>query len=317
VELGRISGEVELTQAEASQIFGFDVESRLYDIRHKNLHYKFSIERLDILIENIKSIFGEKANRCYGLIQKYKNLNLDLKEYPFQQHNVGKPHYFRKVFPGDFEKAYLLGFLGHDGYLTSIGRIGLNINPKDIIIINKLVKAIDLDLSKVKITPETQLKIYNGERKEYQSIRIRFGCKPMYEDLKNNFIGSKDKYKEIPEQIRDLIEEAKLEHYELWYETTAGLTVFSWLLGFYDADGSYLGFNYGVLYSSNNKYLTKIREVFDIKSEVDTYVEPGTVVEIFDRECISKGMYGLRISSHDVFIKMINSYKDSLQRKRP
>lgn len=318
-ELGRISGEVVLTQEEASLIFGFDVESRLTDIRHRHNNYEFSLEKLDIMLENIEFIFAEKGKRCYKLIQKYKGLNKDLKEYPNQQHNVGKPHYFRNIFPGEFEKAYLLGFLGHDACLINANtRISLTINPKDKIIINKLANAIELDMSKIKITPETRFLVYRGKMKIYHTIRLRYGCRPMYEDLKNlGFITIKGKLKKIPDQIKGLIEQAKFEDSELWYETTAGLTALAWLLGFYDADGSYLGFNYGVLYSHSKKYLNYIKRFFEIKADIDTYVEPGTVAEMFGRQYISKGMFGLRISSQDVFVKMMNSYEGSLQRKRP
>jgi len=318
-ELGRISGKVVLTQEEASLIFGFDVESRLTDIRHRHNNYKFSLEKLEIMLENIEFIFAEKGKKCYELIQKYKDLNKDLKEYPGQQHNVGKPHYFRNVFPGEFEKAYLLGFLGHDACLINAStRISLTINPKDKIIINKLANAIELDMSRVKITPETRFLVYRGKMKIYHTVRIMFGCRPMYEDLKNSgFITIKGKLRKIPEQINGLVEKAKLEASELWHETDAGLTALAWLLGFYDADGSYLGFNYGVLYSHSKNYLNNIKKLFEIKSDIDTMVDPGTVVEIFGRQCVSKGMFGLRFGSRDVFVKMMNSYKDSLQRKRP
>lgn len=318
-ELGLISSEVVLTQKEASLIFSFDVESRLTDIRHRHNDYKFSLERLNIMLENIEFIFAEKGKKCYELIQKYKDLNKDLKEYTGQQHNVGKPHYFRKIFPGEFKKAYLLGFLGHDACLIKANtRISLTINPKDKIIINKLINAIELDMSKVKISPETRFLVYKGKTKIYHSIRLRYGCRPMYEDLKSlGFITIKGKLRKIPNQIIGLIKQAKFEDSELWYETSAGLTALAWLLGFYDADGSYSGFNYGVLYSYSKKYLNDIKRLFEIKADIDTLVEPGTVSEIFGRQYISKGMFGLRISSKDVFVKMMNSYEASLQRKRP
>ena len=131
------------------------------------------------------------------------------------------------------------------------------------------------------------------------------------------FITIKDKLRKIPDQIIELIKQAKFEDYELWYETTPGLTALAWLLGFYDTDGSYSSFNYGVLYSHSKKYLNDIKSLFEIKADIDTLVEPGTVAEILGREYVSKGMFGLRISSKDVFVKMMNSYEASLQRKRP
>ncbi len=318
-ELGRISGKVVLTQGEASLILGFDVDSRLTDIRHRHKNYKFSVEKLEIMLKNIDFIFAENGKKCFELIKKYKDINKDLKEYPNQQHNVGNPHYFRNLCPGEFEEAYLLGFLGHDACLINANtRISLTINPKDKIIFNKLANAIELDMSRVKFTPETRFLNYRGKMKIYHTIRLRYGCKPMYNDLKNlGFITIKGKLKKIPDQIKALVELAKLEDSELWYETTPGLTALAWLLGFYDADGSYSSFNYGVLYSHSKNYLSDIKSLFEIKADIDTLVEPGTVAEIFGREYISKGMFGLRISSHDIFVKMMNSYDASLQRKRP
>ena len=115
-EMGRISGEISFIHYEATQIFGFLVNSRLNDIRNNHNNYKFSLWRLNDMIERIELVFHEKAENCYKLIQKYKNLNEDLKEYPHQQHNVGNPYYFKDIFPGELDKAYIFGFLGHDAY---------------------------------------------------------------------------------------------------------------------------------------------------------------------------------------------------------
>ena len=42
-EMGRISGEISFTHDEATQIFGFLVNSRLNDIRNNHNNYKFSL----------------------------------------------------------------------------------------------------------------------------------------------------------------------------------------------------------------------------------------------------------------------------------
>ena len=205
---------------------------------------------------------------------------------------MGKPHYFGKILSGEIEKAYLLGFLWHDGYI-SYGRVGIEINPKDISVIKKLARAIDLDLSNVKVSRRSRLFIYKGEKNKYHSVSLTFGCKSMIDDLiaigyTNLRTGSKN----IPIPIKNLIEQAKLEDPHLWYETETGLTALAWLLGAYDADGRYLGGPRGytgMFYSSDKGYLNEIKDIFEIKNDVKTKVEPNTVLEIFDKYYITKG----------------------------
>jgi len=205
------------THEEASQIFGFNTYYKINDIEKKNPNYKFSLETLGIIEANIEFYFKEAEN-CYKLIQKYKKLNRHLKEYRRQQHNVGRPHYFKEILSGEYEKAYLFGFFGHDGYIgKSTRRIKLEIHHEDISIIDKLAEAIDLDLSNVKIRDRLQTYLIDGEKRVRHSIILDFQCKPMHEDLqRHGFIGSKMEKKEVPAQIKDLIKKAKQENLDKW-----------------------------------------------------------------------------------------------------
>lgn len=260
----------------------------------------------------------EKAEKCSKLIQKYKNLNKDLKEYTKQKHNVGLPHYFSDILPGELDKAYIFGFLGHDGFLTNNGKIGLAINPKDKSVIYKLAQLINLDLGKIKIESLKNLALYKGEKKEFELMRLAFRCKPMYNDLQNlGPIGSKNLNKEVPHVIKRLVNIAKQKSLDEWLYTTEGMTALSWFLGAYDADGTYISHYSGAFFSSNKQYLKEIKELFEINTKVSTLVDPGSVIAVLGRECISKGMYKIGISSRNVFIRMMESYGRSLQRKRP
>lgn len=113
---------------------------------------------------------------------------------------------FAEFLSGDFEKAYLFGFLGHDGYITTLKQqIGIKINPKDHKILYKLAEAIDLDLSKVRIKYGKDIKLYKGQRREYYYARLKFGCKPMYTDIvEQGDIGSGSDDKAVPPAIKKL-----------------------------------------------------------------------------------------------------------------
>jgi len=141
----------------------------------------------------------------------------------------------------------------------------------------------------------------------------------MHEDLqRHGSIGLKIERKEVPAQIKDHIKKAKQENLDKWMDTKAGKTALAWLLGFYDSDGSYnKGYTSGRLYCANKEYLMDVKRLFEIKTNVNTLIDPGEIVWVIDRYCVSKGFYYLSISSKNVFIKMLMSYEHSLGRKRP
>ena len=200
---------------------------------------------------------------------------------------------------------------------TSNGYVGLRINPKDDIIIDKLISLIELDKSSLKIREETILQLYKGELKEYHSLKLAFGCKPMVKELEElGDIGSGSLKKEVPYVIKNLIEVAKQKSLDNWMCTSEGQTALAWLLGTYDADGSYKEDYSGVIYSSHRRYLEEIQELFEINTKVFERQESGLSV-IFGKTCITKGQYALSIRSRNVFTKIMENYWHSLGRKRP
>ena len=316
-ELARVSGEIALNQGETSEILGFSVVDKVYYIKNRYRNYKFSFFMLNDMIERIEQIFGKKANNFYKLIQKYKDLNKDLKEYPQEKHNVEKPHYFKTILPGELEKAYMYGFICHDGYVTAQNFVGIKVNPRDKVIIDKLIHLIGLDTIEVKVQEETTIQIYKGERKKYKSLKIVFGCKPMAKDLNNlGGIGCRLPNKEVPPVIKDLIKKAKQKSLNDWMDTIEGKTALAWLLGAYDADGFFAGGYTGTFYSSYKSYLNKIKELFEIDAEVNDVREAGWY-NVLGRMCFCRSTYRLSMSSKNVMIKMMEAYPRSFERKRP
>ncbi len=63
----------------------------------------------------------------------------------------------------------------------------------------------------------------------------------------------------------------------------------------------------------------ELNEIFGFRHKVKEKEKPGDLVYIFDETRISKGYYYLMIDRNpiDIFSLMINSYPDSLKRKRP
>ncbi len=325
LELGRVSGEVEVTIEELNEILGFLVDDLIQRMTNPNKefynpNYQFSVEKLDKMLINIEAIFGSKAKSVVKLIDNYKLQNPNLKEYSLQQHAVKKPHYFKLIETGQIEKVYLFGFMGADGYIESNGwGIGIAVNREDREILLKFKEVLGVENA---IKPRTIIKKYKNEIKKYYQLRLRFGCKPMWDDLTNlEFSSSKELRKKVPNAIKTLIKKARAEQGLKWHETTAGQTALAWLLGFYDGDGSYNsdGGDYGVLYSASEQFLEDIKEIFGFRHKVKEKEKPGGLVYIFDETRISKGYYYLIIDRTpiDLFSLMINSYSHSLKRKRP
>jgi hypothetical protein len=103
--------------------------------------------------------------------------------------------------------------------------------------------------------------------------------------------------------IKNLIRTDKIEAKEQsisFMSTRSGRIACACLLGLYDGDGSYIGGNQGRLYSSNIQLLTEIKENFEIANII----------------FLQRTVYALNLGP-EVFSSMIDSYKFSMERKRP
>ncbi len=249
-------------------------------------------------------------------IERYETLNPDLKDYSKQQYTIENPEFFSDIF--NIVPSYWLGFLT-DGWLAKdTYTIGLAISMKDEEHLNAFADKIGF--ARDKIFPFPSFRPYNGEIIRYEVGQIRFICKPMWTTLRElGLFGSKSENGRVPAYVKYAIEMAKKEVNDLdihWSETEFGKIVHAWLLGVYDADGSHRGSYSAIIRVSNQDLLLEIQDLFESPNPVQTEVEPGTVVRVFDKFTMSKGMYRLTLGP-DIFKRMLLSYTESLDRKRP
>ena len=326
-ELGRVSGEIQLRNEELSLIllgthqFIRHILERisLYDYHPAhNPYYKFSKERLSQFRDSLFEIFGDRAKKCFVLLERYKLLNPDLKEYSKQQYEVKKPNYFQNV-ENEPEVSYWFGFMRADASRSGAPhRIYFELAEKDIDRLEEFVKAIELPLDRIKF--RTRYKWYKGVLKGYNSAYLQFVCRPMAKDIDDlGFQSSKADQKNIPNYIVQALEKAKeiAKHTNFdWWLTLPGKVALAFLLGFYDGDGYYGGGKRATIYASSKKFLRNIKETFEIKNIIFEAISPGETAWIFDKRYVSKGMYSLALGPK-LFDMMISSYNDSMKRKRP
>ena len=322
-EIGRFSGEIKLIYDEINEIFGFLVDDLVQRITNSNRtwfnpDYMFSIEKLDLITNNLKVIFGDLGEPCFKLIEQYRIDYAPLKEYSLQQHHVKKPHYFSKLEAGEDTKSYFLGFLYSDGYIESNGYgIGFELGLKDKHVLVNFKEEIGVDK---KINQRVVFAKYKGKLYKYYQARLRFGCKPMWDDLSQKYSKIRSGVEEVPPAIKSLVflakEKSENKGRFSWCDTKEGKTAVIWLLGIYDGDGTLLQGSYGKIYCASKNFLKDIKKVFELKNNIREKESPGQIVNVFDKILISKGYYSIVIDV-ELFRKMISFYPDSLERKRP
>lgn len=328
-ELGKISGKIEISKKELSILFGHYsgfISEIISKIKKSNIQksypdYKFSIENLKDLEENLIEISHPSLKRFLKLIKKYRDLNLDLKEYSKQQYTIKNPYLFSKIIL--LSTAYWYGFLCADGWISKICenryRIGFKLAKKDRDRVNSFADSVGFKQNRIREVYQFR-KNNNGEIKLYESLSIEFCCKPMYKDLiKHGFDDFKFNREGIPLFVKNAIKQAKGEVNSKnlhWSQTYNGKIAYSWLLGLYDGDGHYRGGYSAEIYSSNEQLLQEIKKLFECPNEVRTLTEPGEIKLIFSKETICKGYYVITTGS-EIFKRMVLSYRNSMQRKRP
>lgn len=325
-ELGRVSGEIEVTDEEFGLILG-GTHGFIKDILRRmktptffdyNPNYKFSKERLGEFKDFLYKIFGSRAKKCFELLNKYETLNPDLKEYSNQQYTINKPNYFKNIEENP-EASYWFGFLRADGSRSGAPyQLTIELSAKDTDHLEQFAKVIEFPLDR--ITSRTRFKWYKRELKEYKAARVKFICKPMAKDIdKLGFQSSKAEQKFIPIYVIQALKKANKMAKQTnmdWWLTTPGKVGLAFLLGFFDGDGHYAGSRYAEICSSSKKFLEQIKELFEIKNKVVTGVAHGEESWCFDQKYVSVGLYTLTLGPK-LYNKMINSYMDSMKRKRP
>jgi len=325
-ELGRVSGEIKVVDEELSLIlagthkFISHILSRISLPTEPgyNPHYKFSKERLSEFRAFLFEIFGSRAKKCFDNLRRYELLNTDLKEYSQQQYTIKNPHYFQNIEEKK-DASYWFGFMRAD---ASRGGAPYNIffelAEKDKNRLKDFSKAVGLPLDRIKF--RTTYKWYKGVLKGYKSAYLQFVCRPMANDIDDlGFQSSKAEQKFVPYYVVRALKEAKKIAKQAkidWWLTISGKVALAFLLGFYDGDGSYKGGRQAKIYASSKQFLEDIKELFEIKNKILEEKAPGETVWLFDEKYISKGFYSLALGPK-LFDMMINSYEDSMQRKRP
>lgn len=327
-ELGRVSGDVKLTDIELSLILaGYDtfIRNTLDTITNReskrwyNPKYKFTRERLDYFKESLIEILGHRAKRTLELIRTYERLNPDLDYWHPKNYEIKNPNYFKEI--DTEEKAYWLGFFYSDAHLShNRPRIQFELSAKDKDRIEQFIETIGLDMDRIEI--QQRYMIYKGKIVPFRTARIRFSSKEMASDLEN--LGFKRfKIGEIglPHFVRLKIIEAHKEAANTskhWTDTHSGKIALAFLLGFHDGDGTYMGGRQAKIYSTNKKLLDEIKSVFNIKNNVNLQSE---IKKEISKDISSedrkrhKPLFYLTLGP-ETFDAIMKSYNKSMKRKR-
>ena len=332
-ELGRVSGEVKVSKEELSFLFGMSHSyisinlKRLKDHDNPNFNpsFTFSKEVLNEFVDNL-GVFRSSFRKILDIIKRYISLNPDLKEYSGEQYTITNQDFFSDILQNP-TAAYWFGFFCADGYVSNVRNnyeIGTELSIKDEDHLKKFAKSVGFDESR--ISYRVRFQCYKSEIKVYECNTIKFSCKPMYNTLAElGLFGSKSERKSVPSIIQEAIRLAKKEVENTgahWSETSYGKVAHAWLLGFFDGDGQYDGHKprtskYSAqIYSVSEELLKEIKDLFEIENDVRVKQIPDDEIFVFDKLVISKGFYHLTLGP-DVFKRLLQSYTNSLDRKRP
>lgn len=333
-EFGRVSGEVKVSKTELSFLFGMahnyisTISKRLEDRDNPNYNpsFTFSKEVLGGLADNL-GVLKFSFRKVLDIIERFISLNPDLKEYSGQQYTITNPNFFSDILQNP-TAAYWFGFLCADGYVTNVRNnyeIGTELSIKDEDHLKKFGELVGFDESRIYYRLRVQS--YKSEIKIYETNEVKFSCKLMYNTLTElGLFEPKSDRKRVPPIIKEAIRLAKKEAENRdvhWSETSHGKVAHAWLLGFFDGDGQYNGRSnpragkYSAqIYSVSEDLLEEIKDLYEIRNKVRVKVDPGDEVFVFDKPVISKGFYRLTLGP-DVFKRLLQSYTNSLDRKRP
>jgi len=190
-----------------------------------------------------------------------------------------KLDYFEEI--NTKSKAYWLGFLYADGYISNIRKnkiFGIKIGIKDENIVDKFIKEIGINPMYKKIV----------ENKK--QVRIQITCDKIANDLeKHGVVKKKSNILELP----------KLNNRELYL---------SFLLGYFDGDGTT---GTTRITSGSEKFLIQIKYYFYIKNKIRGENTQG---EINGRQF--KGYKYVLCLGAGLFNEMLDNYQDSMIKKR-
>jgi len=328
-ELGRVVVNFPVSKKILSKLFGMKEKFISNAVEHRikksikkdyNPNYKFSLEHLDTLSENLNNILGQKAKKCLQLIERYKRSNRDLKEYAHQKYRILKPHIFKEL---NEESGYWLGFFVADVYINvNTYKIQFGLSIKDKKHLEKFAEFVGLDKKYIN-EYITYLK-YKGEIRKYKIAKLSFGCKSMVADLKDlGFFESRGEMNKrgLPNSILFHIKKANKLGGD-WSKSKSGRIALTFLHGFFDGDGHHYGGLCGTVYSSSRAFLELLKRLYNINNEIRMKLHksvPNDSKVIYVKEIHGEGMrasYYLTLGA-ELYKKMISSYNIGLDRKKP
>ncbi|MHA1987167.1 MAG: hypothetical protein ACW98D_11045 [Promethearchaeota archaeon] len=315
IEIGKFSRHVKTTLEDLALIFGYGYGMMSYIRQHDE--FILSKERINLIKSNIKLLLGSNSNNIMKICEKYMKKNPDLPDYANQRYTITNPNLFHNIYENN-EIMYWLGWLCSDGWVSQGGnthyQIQLKLKREDRIIVENFANAIGYDQER--IFDETNLvENDNGGISTTYSSRVIFGCKPMWQDLKNLGIFDFKNSGKVPRIIKQLINKAKIKYPKnQLISSIDGRLTLNFLIGFYDGDGNYRGGMSARILNSKKKFLEEIIDLFDIPNEVKINAEK--YIDKTTNEVVWKTRYQLHLGT-DLFKQMLLSYENSLQRKRP
>lgn len=259
------------------------------------LKSRFSLWKKEAVDKEYRLLLRDVKDKTIKFLEKYRELN-NLKKYKhgitvFEHHPNLKVNYFERI--DTKEKAYWLGWLFAEGWLSKIGdsdsfEFGVGCNSEDIELLERFTEEIGYDIR------YRQVKRYrnkDGEVKEF--IIVRFDNKEFAYWLQcHGFIAGKAKSKNI--------ELPKLKSRKQYL---------SFVLGFYDGDGIA---KTSEICCGSKRFLEKIKDLFNINCKITRSISEGIMP---DGRVIKGTVNGLFLGA-DLYNEMLDNYQKSLERKR-
>ena len=310
-ELYKISGMVYITNEELSQLFGNESGYINYILNliklkpnrsyNTNLNYKFDLQTLSVLYNNISVIFKENAIKCLKLIEKYIRINTDLRSFPTERCTIRNKTYFDDalyILNGDWglvnsteeellEIFYWLGFFVADVYINlKANVISFSLQIRDEKSVYRLADRVGIDHDRVYKNIHYREK--NGIIKAFPQRVVGFGSKYMIQTLdKLHLIAFKEGKVGLLPVVKELILDAcrksrvisnvysESESYEVGIikekiednpytllNSIEGRLALTFLRGFYDGDGHWYGKLQSNVANSNKKLLEDIKNFY-------------------------------------------------------
>ena len=316
-ELGKISSEISVKRYELAMLLDIS-QGHLNNIR-ENSKFKLSLERLKILKHNLqillKGLYSETLFE--KIIDNYIKKNPNLPKDSFQRHTINRPNFFNDIY-NNLDISYWFGYLCADGYGNKENyKISFSQRLRDADRVAFFADSMGFDHNR----------IYYGNHIHYDesgNLRIdkyseaQFYCKEMIRDLDRLGFFQFKHDGELPDIVKLFITKAKREvsknpslRLSDIYEGRIALT---FLLGFFDGDGTHRGGMSAKITNTKKTFLDQIVQYFECKNKVSLSYEE--VIDDETGEIVRKRVWELYLGA-ELFQELLLSYDNSMVRKRP